>query len=127
MINTTHNGTSYVLRNYEGGILPRNYPPESLKPIQVLEHIPADEIYEIEGIVDHKVHKGNFLYRVRWKGYTEDDDTWEPPHNFNDPSCITAYWRRRNENPEHLLSQANKAPKRKHSNRSFSCKRKKTN
>ncbi|CDH57626.1 predicted protein [Lichtheimia corymbifera JMRC:FSU:9682] len=45
IINTTHNGTSYVLKNYEGGILPRNYPPESLKPIQVLEHIPADEIY----------------------------------------------------------------------------------
>ncbi|KAJ8651611.1 hypothetical protein O0I10_012817 [Lichtheimia ornata] len=121
IINTTNAGTSYVLKNYEGEILPRNYPPQSLKPIQVLEHIPADEIYEIENIVGHKVHKGNFLYRVRWKGYSEDDDTWEPPQNFNDPSSITTYWRRRNENPQNILERLNL--KRKSSNHSHANKK----
>ncbi|KAI7873432.1 hypothetical protein K492DRAFT_112542, partial [Lichtheimia hyalospora FSU 10163] len=79
-----------------GQILAHNYPPEQLKPIKVLEDVPADEIYEVEAIVDHKSHKDNFLYRVRWAGYDAEDDTWEPPEHFNDTSVITRYWKRRN-------------------------------
>lgn len=91
--------TSYVLKTYDGQILPRNYPPQQLKPIKVLEDIPADEIYDVEAIVDHKPYKNNFLYRVRWVGYDQEDDTWEPPEHFSDPSPITKYWQRRN--PSH--------------------------
>ena len=37
-----------------------------------------DEEYEAEQIVSKKVHRGKALYLVRWKGYGEDDDSWEP-------------------------------------------------
>lgn len=41
-----------------------------------------DDIYEVEKIVDHRKHSGVIQYRVRWKGYTEDDDTWEDEDNL---------------------------------------------
>ncbi|KAJ8651462.1 hypothetical protein O0I10_012980 [Lichtheimia ornata] len=53
IINKTQ-APSYVLQDYEGRVLPRNYPPEQLKLVRVMQEIPADEIYELENIVDHK-------------------------------------------------------------------------
>jgi hypothetical protein len=48
---------------------------------------PSD-LYSAEFIVDKKrgTYKGKkmTLYRVRWTGYTEADDTWEPIENLND-------------------------------------------
>jgi hypothetical protein len=45
----------------------------------------TDDIYEVQQIVDKrpspKKH-GDTEYRVRWKGYTVDDDTWEPSANL---------------------------------------------
>ena len=34
-----------------------------------------DEEYEAEQIVSKRVHRGRALYLVRWKGYSEDDDS----------------------------------------------------
>jgi len=43
-----------------------------------------DDMYEVERIVDCK-HVGNrVLYRVRWKGYPPEEDTWEPPGFLED-------------------------------------------
>jgi hypothetical protein len=38
--------------------------------------------YEVERIINHKIERGMTLWLVRWKGYTEDDDTWEPDGNL---------------------------------------------
>ena len=38
--------------------------------------------YVVEKIVDHKIRNGIHLWRVRWKGYGENDDTWEPASSF---------------------------------------------
>eukprot|EP01052_Picozoa_sp_SAG31_P047547 SAG31_NODE_9565_length_1258_cov_1.321829_1_plen_127_part_00 len=34
--------------------------------------------YEVDKILDKDKRGKHVYYRVRWKGYTEDDDTWEP-------------------------------------------------
>uniref|UniRef100_A0A0N5ALL3 Chromo domain-containing protein n=1 Tax=Syphacia muris TaxID=451379 RepID=A0A0N5ALL3_9BILA len=41
--------------------------------------------YEVEDIVDERIGKdGRSEFRVRWRTYTEDDDTWEPLENLDD-------------------------------------------
>lgn len=42
----------------------------------------GDEEYEVEEILDHKLEDGTTLYRVHWRGYNSDDDTWEPRDNL---------------------------------------------
>ncbi|KAJ8253454.1 hypothetical protein GJAV_G00213130, partial [Gymnothorax javanicus] len=44
----------------------------------------GEDVYEVESIVDMRVEEGEILYRVRWKNYTADDDTWEPEANLED-------------------------------------------
>lgn len=46
-----------------------------------------DEYYEFEAIIDRRVVKGKVEYRIRWKGFTEGDDTWEPEQNLCDTAC----------------------------------------
>jgi hypothetical protein len=44
-----------------------------------------DAEYEVENIVDMRKEKGaQPEYRIRWKGYGEADDTWEPMSNLSD-------------------------------------------
>src|SRR5438445_294699 len=52
----------------------------------------ADPEWEIESIVAHKRHGRQLLFRVRWKGYGSEDDTWEPAmHLRNAPEVVQAY------------------------------------
>ena len=42
----------------------------------------GEEEYEVEAIIDSKrVNKG-WQYRVRWKGYGPEEDTWEPKESL---------------------------------------------
>lgn len=57
-----------------------------------------DPEYEVERIVDSDEvvqpdGERKRFYRVRWKGYEEDEDTWEPEENLeNAVEEITKYW-----------------------------------
>ncbi|PFH54279.1 hypothetical protein AMATHDRAFT_53164 [Amanita thiersii Skay4041] len=56
--------------------------------------------YEVENVVQARIEKlrGKKLimkFRVRWKGYTEDDDTWEPIESFSGSEhFIDKFWQR---------------------------------
>lgn len=55
-------------------------------------HSNADGDYEVESIVDHKYSgKRKKLYLIRWKGYTADQDTWEPEKSLCCPELIAQY------------------------------------
>lgn len=44
----------------------------------------SDDFYEVEDILDYKKHSnGVEKVLIRWKGYTSDDDTWEPLSSLN--------------------------------------------
>ena len=42
------------------------------------------ESFDVEKIVGKRYEGGRNEYRVRWKGFAEDDDTWEPVANLDD-------------------------------------------
>ncbi|XP_071337656.1 piggyBac transposable element-derived protein 4-like [Trachinotus anak] len=44
----------------------------------------VEDVYEVERIIDMRVEEGDVLYRVRWKNYCSDDDTWEPEAHLED-------------------------------------------
>jgi hypothetical protein len=95
-------GGSSVLQNEKGQIEPRNYPPSLLKLVNGDPIKSNDKFYDVEVIIAHKKVNGQYLYNVRWKGYTEEDDTWEPSDSFVDPQFINEYWKRIGVVPENL-------------------------
>ena len=49
---------------------------------------PSDNVYEVEAIVGHKHISSGILFKVRWAGYGEEDDTWETEENLDNCSAI---------------------------------------
>ncbi|XP_030056144.1 M-phase phosphoprotein 8 isoform X2 [Microcaecilia unicolor] len=54
-----------------------------------------EDVYEVEKIIDFKTEGNEILYRVRWKGYTSDDDTWEPEAHLEDCKEVLLEFRKR--------------------------------
>src|SRR5438552_9137581 len=46
------------------------------KPPPIPEADPQENIYEVEAIRDHKIHRGKNRYLVKWTGWLESDNTW---------------------------------------------------
>ena len=53
-----------------------------------------DEVYEIETIVAEETIDRDTWYLVKWKGYSEDRNTWEPEEQFNSDE-IFEEWKER--------------------------------
>jgi len=44
--------------------------------------IQGQEEWEVEKILDSRQRHGKNKYLIKWKGYTQGDDTWEPEDNL---------------------------------------------
>jgi len=44
--------------------------------------------YEIEKILDERTFNGNTEFLIRWKGFTNDHDSWEPYDNIEDCEAL---------------------------------------
>ncbi|OCT93181.1 M-phase phosphoprotein 8 isoform X2 [Xenopus laevis] len=51
---------------------------------ETMESEDEEDVFEVESILDSKIEGGEVLYRVRWKGYDSDGDTWEPEAHLDD-------------------------------------------
>ncbi|CAL8267292.1 unnamed protein product [Lota lota] len=55
-----------------------------------------EDVYEVERIIDVRVEEGEVLYRVRWKNYCSDDDTWEPEAHLEDCREVLLNYKKNN-------------------------------
>ena len=105
-------GGSYVLLDSTGKLFPNNVPPSHLKLVDPSTSV--EDTHEVEAILDHRGPPHSREYLVRWRGYNEDADTWEPVSNFHTEQCIDDYWQRRGKATAPTADMpSNKATKRK--------------
>ena len=53
------------------------------------------EVWEVEKILAERKHKGGQQYLLQWKGYNEDNATWEPAENFEEMHDLLEAWQSR--------------------------------
>ena len=50
----------------------------------------SNKMYEVEAVVGKRKKKGRVEYLIKWKGYSEFENTWEPESNLNESALEEA-------------------------------------
>lgn len=73
-----------------------------------------EEEYVVEKIVSHRMtRKGKLEYFLKWKGFTDADNTWEPAENLNCRELVDAYEAERKKKKTTKAKEEKKGAKRK--------------
>ena len=57
--------------------------------------VKSSEEYEVDKIVGEKRYKGRNYYKVRWKGYDAEDDTWQSARDLRNAPELLLAWKGR--------------------------------
>jgi hypothetical protein len=91
IVRRARNG-AYVLKDVDGDILDRHVPIDQIKVTSKTTRAKDADTYTVHKILKHRGAPGSCEYLVHWKGYSQEDSTWELESQFNDDKCITKYW-----------------------------------
>jgi len=50
-----------------------------------------EEEYTVEKILDKRIRGGKTEYLIKWEGYPDSENTWEPDDNLDCPDLINAF------------------------------------
>lgn len=92
------------------GIIAEKRPPTPENDDEKTEEEPE---YEVEKVVDKRIHKGKVEYLLKWKGYPSDDNTWEPEDSLECPELLQEYERNRAREKQPVEIKKEKKEKRK--------------
>jgi hypothetical protein len=59
------------------------------------DKLQGTEEYEVEKIVEERKRNGRLMYRIRWKGYGAEDDTWQTPRDLRNAPELIKEWKLR--------------------------------
>ena len=63
-----------------------------LEPLPEL--IEGQPEWEVEKVLDSRLHRRKLQYLIKWKGYSEAHNSWEPKENVNAPILLAAFHER---------------------------------
>jgi hypothetical protein len=64
------------------------------------ENSSKQDVFVVESLRERRYMNHTYYYRVRWRGYTKADDTWEPEKNILDADLINKFEQMANEKLE---------------------------
>ena len=64
-------------------------PPQAPPPME----IDGYKEFEVDQILNHRSHRGRTQYLVKWKGYNDEDNTWQDVEDLENAAEILAEYK----------------------------------
>jgi len=73
--------------------------PQALLPPIIVN---GEEEWEVEEILNSRWHRRRFQFLVKWKGFSQEHNSWEVASNIKAPDLIAEYYRKHPATPRHI-------------------------